>query len=191
MSQRVSNGLRNVAVLVGATLVVLVAVWLVRGLPGASTESSTSAVEIEDAGTPAPGEGEAAPGFSGRTLAGEEVAVREERDRPLWIIFNATWCANCRAEMPDIQEMQDRYGDQVQIVAVYLNDSPSAVLEYSHQLGLTFGQLPDPDGKIGALYRSLGVPMHYFIGSDGTIEAIAVGALSPANMEEHLHQLLP
>lgn len=185
---------RNVLVLIVTILVVFVAVWFVS--PSKSDASSQSGqIELEDPAAAAPKVGEAAPAFTARSLDGETVSVGGEKsgstdeNLPVWLIFNATWCANCRAEMPDIEKLQQEIGDKVQIIGVYLNDSPSQVLEYSHQLGLTFPQIPDPEGKIGALYRALGVPAHYFIDSDGTIDSVYVGALSEAAMKERLNEI--
>lgn len=179
----------NLGVLIAIAAAVLGGLWALR-VSGQDPAGQVSAVEIPDSGAPAPKVGEPAPTFAARSIAGDEVDLEALRGQPVWLLFNATWCANCRAEMPDVQAMHERYGNDVAIVSVFVSDTPSAVAGYSAQLGLTFPQVVDTGNQLGALYRVAGVPTHYFIAADGTLTAIDVGALSEGVMAERLQTLL-
>ncbi len=200
MWRRVHNSTwGSLLILAVVTACVLAGLWLVgfwRG-EGADPVEATqdvaagqvSAVEIPDGGLPAPEVGEAAPEFTGRTLDSEDFVLGES-GKPTWLIFNATWCSNCRAEMPDVQKAHEEHGDLIDIVSVFINDSPSAVAQYSNTLKLSFAQIADSNSDIGKLYRVMGVPSHYFIDSDGTLTAIEMGVLTPQAMEQHIAELI-
>ena len=180
-------------------LVVLAAVWGVAAIrskesgasagAGGELEGAT-AVETPDTGAPAPKIGEPAPLFTATDTAGDKVDLESLRGGPVWLVFNATWCADCRAELPDIQEAHQEFGDQVQIVGIYLSDSEAQVVDYAERLGLTFEQVADPSSELGALYRVMAVPTHYFLDAEGTAAAIDIGTLSPKAIQENLESLL-
>lgn len=189
--------LGNVLVLGLTTVAVLAGLWLTNiwrsGSETATVEEqagSASAVDVPDSTAPPPEIGAQAPHFAASTLDGGTVDLADTGNRPVWLVFNATWCANCRAEIPDVELMHREYGDDLEIVSVYLSDSPSAALSYGSALKLTHTQVVDPKSEIGSLYRVMGVPSHYFISADGRLQAIEVGVLSPAAMEEHIAALI-
>ena len=37
----------------------------------------------------------------------------------------------------------------------------------------------DPQGKIADIYRTYGIPIHFFVGRDGTIRDVRIGRLTP------------
>lgn len=187
----------NVLILGVTTVVVLLVVWLVgfaRDSSGQETTAESGAgqvseVDVPDSDQPAPAVGEAAPQFTATTLDGDEFDLADLGGEPAWLVFNATWCSNCRAEIPDIQETYDALGEQVQILSVYVSDSPTAVIDYSKKLDLTFPQVIDSNNQIAALYRVMGLPTHYFIAGDGTVNQVRVGTLSKAQINEALAQV--
>ena len=198
--QRIHNSLwGNLLVLAVVAACVLAGLWLVGGWRGGGEKSvqgtqedtagQVSAVDVPDSDLPAPELGQKAPEFSGRTLEAEDFVLGES-GRPTWLIFNATWCSNCRAEMPDVQQAHEEFGDRVDIVSVFINDSPSAVAQYSSTLKLSFIQIADANSDIAKLYRVMGVPSHYFIDANGTLTAIELGVLTPEAMEGRIAELL-
>lgn len=181
------RGWVNIVVLVVIAVAVLGGLWAVQGF---GSDPQVSAVEVPDSGAPAPKVGEPAPVFAARTIAGEEIDLAGLRGKPVWLVFNATWCANCRAEMPDIQTMHTRHGDEITIVSVFVSDTASAVAGYTSQLSLGFHNVLDAGNQIGALYRVAGVPAHYFVDANGTLTAVEVGALSETTMTARIEALL-
>lgn len=182
-----SPGWVNLAVLAAIVAAVLGGLWAMQAF---GQGAQVSAVEVPDSGAPASKVGEVAPVFTAHTIAGDEIDLEALRGEPVWLLFNATWCANCRAEMPDVQLMHERYGADLTIISVFVSDTPSAVASYTTQLGLTFHQVVDTGNQLGALYRVVGVPAHYFIDANGRLAAVEAGALSEAIMTERIQSLL-
>lgn len=174
--------LGNVLVLLVTALAVLVGAWLVTPRAADDDAGEVSRVDVAGAATQ-PRVGEPAPGFSATTLTGDEVSLDELRGRPVWLVFVATWCSGCRAEMPDVQAAHEAAdADGVQVVAVYVGEPASTVGPYADRLGLTFTQVPDAQSRLAAAYGVLGVPAHFFIDSAGVVQETRVGVLSPTQM---------
>lgn len=187
--------LKNLLVLAITTVVVLLGVWGVQSLRSGSGSLEAGEVDGVDGVTPVEIEsavplevGRPAPSFKAVTIDGEEVDVGEFEGKPLWLVFNATWCADCRAEIPDVIEAFETRED-VQILSVYVSDSARAVMEYSQNLGIPYPQVVDDDHRISAAYGVVGVPTNVFIGSDGTVESVQVGALSASAIATELDNL--
>jgi thiol-disulfide isomerase/thioredoxin len=66
--------------------------------------------------------GDAAPELSLHDLAGVEHKLAEYRGRPVVLNFWATWCVPCAAEMPLLNEMQNRYKSRVMFLAASIDD---------------------------------------------------------------------
>ncbi len=187
--------LGNLAVLGVTALAVLLGVWLVMrpgvaATDGANEAGSGDVSQVEVRGlAAAPRVGDPAPAFVATALDGSEVSLDALRGRPVWLVFVATWCSGCRAEMPDVQAAHEAAGVAgVQVVAIYVGERPSEVAPYVDRLGLTFSQLPDPQTKLAASYGVMGVPAHFFIDADGVLRQTRVGILSPHQMTEAISQ---
>jgi peroxiredoxin len=177
--------LRTVVVIAVTTVVVVAGVWLVNGgVDGKAVAPSASAggvsqVELAaDQSGPAPKVGEPAPDLTAFDTKGQAVVLEELRGKPVWLVFGATWCTNCRAEMPDVAKAVQSAGDDAHVVAIYVGEGVDKVTGYAERLGLEFPQVADSYTDIGSRYRVMGIPAHFFIDPEGIITAIDVGQLT-------------
>lgn len=180
--------LGTIVVLTLTTVLVVGGAWLVTRDSGAGDVSDVDVTAA--ASGPPPEVGEPAQDFTATTIDGRSVSLSEFRGRPVWLLFGATWCASCRAEAPDVQEAQERYGEDVVILGLYLGEGRADVAAYADRLGLTFTHVPDPTSEISATYRVMGVPTHYFLDAEGVLQTTAIGALSPEDIDGHITPLL-
>jgi thiol-disulfide isomerase/thioredoxin len=60
----------------------------------------------------------AAPAFVAHALDGSEISSDSLRGKVVLVNFWATWCPPCRAEIPDLVALQEKYRDQLQIIGV-------------------------------------------------------------------------
>ena len=181
------NRLASVLVLVVTTALILAGVWFVRSQTG-SADGAMSEVTLSSNLGPAPKVGEAATDFSGLTVDEAALKLSEYEGKPVWLMFNATWCASCRAENPDVQEAYEAH-DNVEVLAVYLGETARDVAPYAEKLGLEYTHIVDPTTQLSAQYQVRGVPMHFFIGADGEVKSIRAGSMNRAQMDEELAKI--
>src|SRR4051812_44729312 len=68
-----------------------------------------------------------APSFTAVDLDGHQIASASFHGKVVLINFWATWCPPCRAEIPDLVALQDKYRDTVQIIGVSEDEAPPEV----------------------------------------------------------------
>lgn len=154
--------------------------WSQVGSPAPATQSNSAAPEV----------GQPAPDFALDTPAGETVRLSELQGKPVVLNFWATWCGPCRAEMPELQALQDDRGPKgLQVIAVDIQESPEAVQEFRQSLGINFPTPIDADGAVTRNYLVRGVPTTLIIDREGIIRHINVGPVTRRALEEKLAAL--
>jgi len=118
----------------------------------------------------------APPQFSGNTLDARQLSLTEHRGTVIVLNFWASWCLECRSEMPVLERLQREFSSRgLAIIGVNARENKEAVGRYAKELGLTFPLVFDPDGKINALYGVIGLPTTFVVGRDGRAIAFAIG----------------
>jgi len=126
-------------------------------------------------GTYAPSDGP--PAFTTQTLAGERVSLTGLRGRVVLLNFWATWCLECRPEMPVLERLHRELAPQgLAVLGVNVREEPRVIRPYAVELGLTFPLVLDPEGRIQRGYGVVGLPTTFLIGRDGRPVARAIGA---------------
>ncbi len=177
--------------LLGITGAIVLAVAVLANQPQqTATSDGLTAVNLTGALGAAPEVGKPAPDFTAATTGGETLALSSLKGHPVWLTFGASWCQPCRAEAPDIQAAYaDFKAKGGEIVQVFLSEDAAAVKDYADRVGITYVKVPDPNTAIASQYRILGIPSHFFIAADGTLQAMKVGSLDPAKIEAALAEI--
>lgn len=124
------------------------------------------------------------PDFSGRTADGRTVSLASLRGKVILLNFWATWCQECRPEMPLFEQLHREFGAQgLSVVGINAREGTAAIRGYAKELGLTFPLVLDPRGEINANYGVIGIPTTFLIGRDGRAVALAVGPRDWAGTE--------
>ena len=119
-----------------------------------------------------------APDFTLSTLTGEQFNLQEQRGKPVFLNFWATWCGPCVAEMPDIQKLQNTMGDSIQIVGIDLRETRNLVLRFVTIYDYTWTFVLDSTGRVQSAYEVSGIPTSYFLDAQGVIVRKFVGSRS-------------
>jgi len=137
--------------------------------------------------------GETAPDLELRDLKGGVHRLAEYRGKPVVLNFWATWCVPCAAEMPLLNEMQERYRGKAVFLAASVDDEEMkpAILAFikKHRGGsLTV--------MMGAALENLhdfglkdAMPGTVFIDAQGNIADRLSGALKRPELEERMKKL--
>lgn len=114
------------------------------------------------------------PDFTLNDIEGKPVSIESFRGRKVVLLFWASWCPDCRAEVPEIKAMQAAADpSKVAFVSVSFDRTFEAFKTYVQENYLGGVQLFDPAGKkdsaIGAAYHVKWIPSLYLIDADGTV----------------------
>ena len=106
---------------------------------------------------------------------GKTYSLKDFKGKTLIIDFWATWCPDCRAEMPQLLALQDRIKDRKDIVMIGIScdTDPEKLSAYVKEQGISWLQLSDFKAKkespIYDTYKVKWIPTKYVIGPDGQI----------------------
>ena len=166
---------------------------------GCSDSSSTS---IVGDGASSSSSNDQAPNFSITMYQGQDVVGTEEvslhslfGDKPIVLNFWAGLCPPCRAEMPDLQEFNEKFEDRALLLGIDLGQffglgNQKDAQELLDELEVTYPAGFTNDGDVIQDYRVLGMPTTIFIDKDGNIFNKWTGALNVSILEEKTLEML-
>jgi peroxiredoxin len=176
-----------------ALVTAIVVAFLLIGGPGGSTRPGSRGAAQ---GQP-PQVGRTAPEIVAVAFDGTSLRLSSLKGKVVLVNFYASWCAECRAEIPDIEktyESKHAVGFEVVGVNAWENGDGRAFLR---GLGGTYPAIPDPQPASnlpGAIARSYGLdtqalPVSVFIDRSGKVHQVYPGRIDAGNILDELRQL--
>ena len=84
--------------------------------------------------------------------------------------FWASWCGPCKAEIPNIKAVYEKYaGEDFDVLSVAVWDKPEASVKTAAELGITWNQIINAQQVPTDLYGIDGIPHIMLVGPDGII----------------------
>lgn len=125
-----------------------------------------------------------APDFAAYDTNGNKIVLSSFRNqKPVLIIFWATWCGYCAKELPGLKIFTQRYQDKIQIIAVDSGESKQTIKDYIQEKDINFLIVLDENRKIWNQYLIRGTPSHFLIDKKGKIITLRPGLASLADLE--------
>ena len=132
-----------------------------------------------------------APNFSLPLLGGGDLVLEEHIGRPMVINFWASWCPPCIQEAPALESAWRTYrSEDVLFVGVDIQDAEEDAVEYVRDLGITYPNGLDRDGRITIDYGVIGLPVTFFVDRDGIIQRRWVGAIDGRRLTDFMEDLV-
>jgi cytochrome c biogenesis protein CcmG, thiol:disulfide interchange protein DsbE len=143
-----------------------------------------------------PAVGSVAPAFTLSVLGGSGM-VGTPADgggggKPAVLVFFASWCTPCQAEIPAIAATfrHQSKKSRVQVIGVDGEDPVNQALRFVHSSGVTFPVVADSDYQVTeGLYYFRGDPDAVFINGNGVIAHIVRGPITSAELLTWEHRL--
>jgi thiol-disulfide isomerase/thioredoxin len=134
---------------------------------------------------------EPAPVFTLKDLDDKPLTLEAYRGKVLLLNFWATWCGPCRAEIPDLVELQNKYEGRLQIIGLVVDDDDKEAIkkfvedfQINYPVAITPTALRISYGGIAAL------PTSFVLNSEGRIVQKHEGLRNPALYETEIRSLL-
>lgn len=125
--------------------------------------------------------GTKAPDFTLPTLDGKTFTLSDcFKDQPSVVVMDiwATWCPPCRAEIPYLIDLQNKYqsNKEINIVGVSVDQEKSKVADFAKSQGINYTIALDSGGsKVGSSYKVNGIPTTLIIDKKGVIRYVHSG----------------
>ena len=174
-------------------------------LVGCST--GTGAVDVNNggdfrfvAGTPAgkvipPDQRAKAPEFSGKLLGGGKFSSTELARHVAVLNFWGSWCAPCRVETPEFQQVYADVKDEgVSFLGLNVKEtSQQFATSFVDRFGIRFPSLYDPRGEVALAFRGYpanAIPSTIVLDQKGRVAAVYTGSVTKENLRTVIDRVL-
>jgi thiol-disulfide isomerase/thioredoxin len=134
---------------------------------------------------------DAAPEFKVSTLEGKPLSLADYKGKVILLNFWATWCGPCRAEIPDLVQLQNKYKDQLQIIGLVVDDDDrEAIKKFVDEFGINYPVALTTDAlRLG--YGGIpALPTSFVLDADGRVVQKHEGLRDPVLYEVEIRSLL-
>jgi thiol-disulfide isomerase/thioredoxin len=132
-----------------------------------------------------------APDFKVKDLDGKVLSLEAYKGKVILLNFWATWCGPCRAEIPSLIELQNKYKDGMQIIGMVVDDDDeneirAVVKNETINYPVALSPLPVRMAYGGIM----ALPTVFIINPEGRVVQKHVGLFNPVLYETEVRSLL-
>jgi len=130
-----------------------------------------------------------APDFTLQKLGGGAITLSEFKgQKPVVIDFWASWCPNCRRDMPNLNRFYEKYKDKVEVIGVNLQEKESTVQDFINSRGINFPIALDPHGEVSRVFGIQYTNTHFLIDINGNLVRTIPGDIKEADIVSLIEQ---
>jgi thiol-disulfide isomerase/thioredoxin len=132
-----------------------------------------------------------APALDINDLDGKPLSLDDLKGKIVLLNFWATWCGPCRAEIPDLIDLQKKYKDQLAIVALATDEDDAALVKkFSQKAGINY-RIGMSSDELRAAYGGIpALPTSFIIDPQGRVVQKHIGLNDPSIYELEVRALL-
>ena len=117
----------------------------------------------------------------------------DDNDQAVLFNFFATWCPPCKAEIPHLNNLQDKFKGKLKIISVLMEDKTKEEIEafmkrYKIKFDVTYGESNFTFAK--ALGGVIGIPYMVLYKPDGTYAMHYVGLVPEEMLENDINKVI-
>lgn len=153
-----------------------------RGQAGTPKTATTAAAQNAPVGSEV---GSVMPEYSAMWLDGTKFELSEHRNKVVLLNLWATWCAPCRAEIPELQHLHDKYASKgFEVIGVSVDESGvESVRDFVKEFEVTYPIVLDAEGKLANVFQTSVLPTSVLIDRNGKIVWKKFAAIMPNDEE--------
>ena len=115
-----------------------------------------------------------------KTIDGGTFKIEDKKGKVVLLNLWATWCGPCRAEMPELIELQDKYRDKnFEIIGLNSDDETTEqIKDFAEKMKLNYTiAWADPKlmNELLKISKFNGIPQSYMIDRDGKLRGVFTG----------------
>lgn len=117
--------------------------------------------------------------YSGKLIDGKPYSLAEQRGKVVVVIFWATWCPYCKADMPRLQKLYETYRKRgLTVLAISIDDSAREVRAYLKGKHFTFpvAWRHTPGTRDNFIPFIRGTPTFYLLDKKGRMVRKSIGS---------------
>jgi thiol-disulfide isomerase/thioredoxin len=126
------------------------------------------------------------PEYAAMNLDGSKFDLAAKRDKVVLLNVWATWCGPCRYEIPELQQLSERYSARgLDVIGVSVDESGiESVRDFvKEKKKMTYPIVLDAEGKIANLLQTSVLPTSVLVDRAGKIVWKKYGAIMPDDAE--------
>jgi thiol-disulfide isomerase/thioredoxin len=124
------------------------------------------------------------------TIDGKTITTKDLSGKVTIFNFWATWCAPCRAEIPDLVKLQDQYKDHVVIIGVLSEDNPGEhVSRFAADYKMNYPIVAETKELTDAFPGIFALPTTFMVGPDLKMMQKHIGQIRAAQIEIEMRVL--
>lgn len=133
--------------------------------------------------------GRSLPDFILNDLTGQSYVLKDFRNKKIvYLNFFATWCVNCKKEIPALNKLYLDYKDKGFIMfGIDVKEKTEKVAKFSKGYNIQYPVLLDTDALVAKAYCIKGFPISIIIDKEGIVRYI--GSRPPADFEKFFKEL--
>ena len=159
------------------------------------TFAALACVVLAACGSPdtGPKTGSPAPRFEATDIDGSVRRFPEDyAERPVILDFWADWCRYCIGHMQRVDALQREHAaNGLAVVAINVAQDRATAATFLDKLGVGFSSVLDPDSRITRQYGVQGLPITYFVDTEGRIAGKIIGEADDKLLRTQLARILP
>jgi thiol-disulfide isomerase/thioredoxin len=132
-----------------------------------------------------------APEFQLAGVNGKPISLAGARGKIILLNFWASWCGPCRAEVPDLVELQTRFKDRLQVIGLVVDDDDTdAIHQFVEHFHINYPVTVAP-AELRIQYGGIpALPTSFLLDAEGRVVQKHVGLRDPALYEIEIRALL-
>lgn len=162
---------------IGTTIAValIVVVSLLTGGRSSSAPPSNALIGTEASTFTLPG------------LSGGSVTAPYAKGHPTALVFMASYCGPCRAELPHlISYLRAHPTSSVRVIGVDSGDQRAAARAFVRHDGVPFPVVYDLNSTVASSFQLLAIPDTVFIDAKGRVANVVIGKITPTQFAHDL-----